>query len=503
MAASRCTNDELKAWADRVEKWTDLTAGQRWILHGAKRYCTTVKSHRLGAGTYAAAEQQHGHENVAYGDDEGLVGLSEVLWRLQMELEGGQPENYIAKLPDTTRLLSRLLRLDLVLCSEACEPLFACMACLLPSLVETQGLPVGGDAASKRKLTAMRERCGLWCGERMHAAVQGLGDGVGKDGFACGTSTTVDLLYDCGFAHTDMLQSLALEANASLRRSLESSPCFACEGANELLAMSLSMQSSSASSQAHSEDLRCGAECLAEMSRMQWQSNHHRHLEAVRPESVPRGIVASMCPVDESFLQILVDEMLTRLAAEPFATEERVKELVRSACGESTPDLWVSLAFEEALIGAMVTTGRYHSNLAYALMLVRKGRERSNYVDTCRDEFSLDRDEWLWVQWSEEEEGDEVGSPQTGMMANGDWKAAADTMQWARACSLWHGEGSLALLKAFGDPNVGTLCYSASSLVHLHTNTFDFSGRSSSVLDFLGECKMGTSAFPACLLSLC
>lgn len=223
----------------------------------------------------------------------------------------------------------------------------------------------------------------------------------------------------------------------------------------------------------------------------------------MRPESVPRGIVASICHVDESFLKIIVDELLTRLAAEPFATEERVKELVGSACGESTPDLWVSLAFEEALMGAMVTTGRYHSNLAYALMLVRKSRRRSHYVATCRVESSLDRDEWLWVQWSEEEEEDEVGSSQTGMMANGDWKSAADTMLWARACSLWHGEGSLALLKAFGGPNVGTLCHSASSVVHLHTNTFDFSGRSPSVLDFLGECNLGTSAFKACLLSLC
>ena len=45
-----------------------------------------------------------------------------------------QAEQHIAKSPATMKLFSRLLKLDSVLCSDAAEPLFRCMACLLPSL---------------------------------------------------------------------------------------------------------------------------------------------------------------------------------------------------------------------------------------------------------------------------------------------------------------------------------------------------------------------------------
>lgn len=45
-----------------------------------------------------------------------------------------QAEQRIAKTPATMKLFSRLLKLDAVLCSDAAEPLFSCMACLLPPL---------------------------------------------------------------------------------------------------------------------------------------------------------------------------------------------------------------------------------------------------------------------------------------------------------------------------------------------------------------------------------
>lgn len=49
--------------------------------------------------------------------------------------------------------------------------------------------------------------------ERLHAASLGIGgERHGFGGLSCGEDLTVDLLYDCGFSHEEVLGSIMAEA---------------------------------------------------------------------------------------------------------------------------------------------------------------------------------------------------------------------------------------------------------------------------------------------------
>lgn len=59
----------------------------------------------------------------------------------------------------------------------------------------------------------MRERCKAWCTERLHAAAVGIGsERHGFGGSSCGEDLTLELLYDCGYSHEDVLASITAEA---------------------------------------------------------------------------------------------------------------------------------------------------------------------------------------------------------------------------------------------------------------------------------------------------
>lgn len=123
-----------------------------------------------------------------------------------------QVEQRIARTPAAMKLLSRLLKLDPVLCSSSTsEPLTACMSSLLPHLWVGEGHQ------------AMRERCSAWTRERLHAATAGVGgERWGFGGSAGGEGLTMELLQDLGYSHSDMLRSIASEAV----RDIASGLCF-------------------------------------------------------------------------------------------------------------------------------------------------------------------------------------------------------------------------------------------------------------------------------------
>ena len=119
------------------------------------------------------------------------------------------------RVPNATKLLARLLKVESVLLSEAAEPLFGCMIRLLPSFCDQSRRENASQACSQEDamLSALQARSEEWTSERLHAVVRGTRTDP-RHPLHSTASGCLDLLqewlYDSGVSHSDMQEALSL-----------------------------------------------------------------------------------------------------------------------------------------------------------------------------------------------------------------------------------------------------------------------------------------------------
>jgi hypothetical protein len=429
----------LHLWADRVESW--------WP--DPKR-----TENRFSSLLQVALAGQASKE------------LEELLLRLLQVLEEGVPEQQIAKLPDTTRLLSRLLRFDCILCSQAAGPLFGCMTNLLPSL--TNASPeVDADNPAKRKLSAMRNRCSEWCRERLYAATQGFSDDSSFGGHGSGMSPSIELLYDCGLSNSEITSSIATEALTALKdceqqcvgvgdiHISQSDFCFL--GTVLCLAAPVGGRSGDMLGDAgrilvRRMRLEAGTPSQIE-GKSNWIDEVYVHLSDKE--------VSVLAVMHEEFLIKTIDELLTRLAESPYLHDTEIVLRMEAFLQFSKDSTWVLLAVEQALEGALVSLKYFHPQLACALSVVAKAhscdahphrqRERQGAGAGGNAHAQLERTgTWLWDEWTLSNMQDDSDA----LHLCGVQQPHSKSADWPQACSMWHHQGPEVLLHAFATEKV-------------------------------------------------
>ncbi len=380
--------------------------------------------------------------------------LGRILVRLWAVLKSGIAAEHISKMPETTKLLSRLLRMDCIVCSEAAIPLFACMSCLLPSL--TKDVLPEVDSSAKRKLATLRQRCSEWCRERLHAATVGLADESGLGGQGCGTSPSVELLYDCGWSHSDIISSIAEQASRTLVHSQNHQVGDISLQPMGMHAVGLALCISASTGGNWSNRLADAGQVLIERSFLHDGPSGYLQRQPIPLDEcvlhMSGAQIGHLAVVHDDFLKNLVDTLITSLAASSCFPEQELRNHVEGFWQQVRGAPWALLAAEQALHGALVSLKCFHPNIAHALSIFARIKSASYFH--LKKKLSSDpphKSTWLWNEWTWYKEVDDGFS--IGMHGGQDHLEEC----WPKACSIWHAEGPRVLLEAFGNIKVRIL----------------------------------------------
>jgi hypothetical protein len=248
MPSDQSLADEVRAWAEACDAWSNWDAAARGPSSQDLKGVASCLNRLLGIfceeGKIFSAGMRS-QERIAIIVSAFLFGMQcrflsqkRVVAASCITRPSPPPSRTCAggiaavqKIPQATKLLARLLKVEVVLLSEAADPLFRCMMHLLPSFAGAGDAPesavfgdlVGRSAGDEARARALLQRSEQWCCERLHAAVRGTRTDPCHPLNAASSGCLPQLqewLYDCGVSHSDIQEVIAEEAAAALHEAL-------------------------------------------------------------------------------------------------------------------------------------------------------------------------------------------------------------------------------------------------------------------------------------------